>query len=385
MSFSPDSPKSILVSSASQTQEQTGGDEATKSPWLSVCFNKSPETHVRTIKNPVTIRSVSTFNLYQLKDQISSGAPFPSIPTRNEVQTMKSEIDNEIIRLRTDLSSLQYERNKYNHNSRPLIPESPENGIHEYRGIAITDQFINSIVKENQQKAKEADMNILIDSPSFKIPEKHLLSKFKSFVDIPSYKKVLDDHKSLLLPMFAIDCAEKDIIVEREAELVEEYSERTDKWKNHIKYVDEYHHRTEQKNEAWPIEFNFDRTASDDVARLKWVAPDIPMFLTHQEKQRRCYYDTNGFVEDPIKEFEKFKNRTAWTEEEKAIFVEKYRLSPKDFDKIHEALPEKSIKEIMEFYYLNRYQLSLKENEGVAKRRGGKKKVITEGTKKKNY
>jgi hypothetical protein len=127
------------------------------------------------------------------------------------------------------------------------------------------------------------------------------------------------------------------------------------------------------------------RTTVDDAARLRWTAPDQQMYLSDKDRQIHCYFDMNGFIPDPVAVHLAFKTRGSWTDEERTIFLEKYGQHPKDFRKIRTALPEKTLKDVIEFYYLKRYELNLKELGAAAKKRGGPKKVISEGVAKRSY
>ena len=120
------------------------------------------------------------------------------------------------------------------------------------------------------------------------------------------------------------------------------------------------------------------RTDNEEDVR-KYTAPDQPQLMTRIRREAMCYYNTNGFVEDPEAEHRKFKNRISWSDEEKQIFVEKYVQHPKKFGIIAAALPLKSVKDVIEFYYINRYDLCLKEKEGAFRKRGGRRKVTSEG------
>lgn len=355
------------------------------SPWLQVAA--TPESHTPAVikhGNPVPVRSISTFSFHDMKDTISSAAPFPSIPSKQEVQNVKNETDAEISRLRAELSSLQYELKSFKHTAQALTPNTSTNGIHEYRGLIMIDTSIESIIQDNQRKAKEAQQCALVDASTNSPETHHTLPMYRHIVDYPQFKNQIDTNNELLVPLFAVRYAEQDVLYEKENELAKKYNELDGPWQERQKTIDEYNDRTGEKSEQWPSEFYFERPNLDEVQRLKWAAQDIPQILSEKEKLSRAYIDTNAFVPDPVTVFDQYRHRLAWTEEEKTIFVEKYRQHPKDFAKIAEALPEKDVKEVIEFYYLNRYHLNLKENEGAAKRRGGNKKVITEGSKK-NY
>lgn len=388
MSISAEGDKAILAKETPASSENT-----VQTPQMSIWFQPAPSPAKIPGQSPVVrrlvttpIRSISTFSFAANRDHVYSAAPFPSLPTKQEVLSEKNEIEAEIQRAKAELASLKYERNSLSHPSRTLIPgKRSANGIHEYRGLVIEDHAISDVIQENKQKSQEAQIDALVKpSDKEKSDVKHILPKFRHIVDLPEYKKTIENEKDILVPLFATRFAEKEILMEKEEELTEQYNEFTEEFKKREKIIDEYNARTGEKSENWPPEFYFERPDLDDQARLKWAAQDIPMILSKSEQIDRCYYDTNSYVRDPKKEFDQYRTRLAWTEEEKHTFVEKYRQHPKDFEKIAEALPQKTIKEVIEFYYLNRYKMNLKDNEGVAKRRGGKKKVVTEGTKK-NY
>ena len=385
MSFSINGNNSILVNNSTENQEKIispnidNNSNPNNSLWFNVPSPKFTPTAVVIKRNQMSLRSISTYNFQTNKDQLSSGAPFPSIPTRQEVQSIKGELENDIQRLRADLTSLIYERGVYNHSSRPLIPDSSSNGIHEYKGIVITDQIIDSIINENRQKSEESEKENFLDSINFKSSQNHSLPRFNHLIDLPLFQESIKTHEEILTPLFSIEYGEKDLIYEKENELAEEYHQYNEQWEQQKLFIDEYNQRTDHKFEEWPPEFNFDRPNIEKKPTI-----DTPMILTLKDKKNKIYYDNNNLIQDPIQSFNDFKSRVTWTEEEKVIFLEKYRQYPKEFSKITESLPEKSIKDVIEFYYLNRYHMSLKD-ETAAKRRTGKKIVYTEGPLKKHY
>jgi hypothetical protein len=91
----------------------------------------------------------------------------------------------------------------------------------------------------------------------------------------------------------------------------------------------------------------------------------------------------NGSIDDPRIVPEEFRARVCWTQEERAICLEKHKQYQKDFRKIKAGLQDKNYKAVVEFYYLNRYPFNLKDTEGTKRRT--KKKVISEGVAKRTY
>ncbi|KAK8884311.1 hypothetical protein M9Y10_043419 [Tritrichomonas musculus] len=377
--------KNFLVSSGCQTNDkpfQTHFDNENVSPWLNT-DNHDSGTVLHVPARSIPVRSVSTYSFRESnkESQINRASPFPSLPSRREVLDVKSQVEQEILRLRADLSSLQHERASFNRSSNVSLlttsdaSTNKELGIHEYRGLVISDNSVNSIIEENRAKKEKSEKT-------------RSLSEFQLFrtpIEFPYYKNAINAQKKNIVPLFAAQFLQKQKIKEHQEELTREYVKVKDAWKRPNELIDEYSSRVDIKSENWPPEFNMDIPKIDDAARLKWCAPDSEMILCQEQKEANCFYDMNGLVESPVASHNEYKARLSWTEEEKNIFIEKYRQYPKDFRKITAALPEKTHKDVIEYYYLKRYEFNLKQSEAAAKKRGGKKKVISEGSAKKNY
>ncbi|OHT04074.1 Myb-like DNA-binding domain containing protein [Tritrichomonas foetus] len=382
--------KPFLITNSSQTsdkQVQTHFNNAAVSPWLQTDADASSnplnqesnqEPFVKHVSRQIPVRSVSTVSFRDQKDGAHiRAAPFPSLPSRRDVQEIKISVEQEIQRIRADLSSLQHERNSFNRTTNPnLIPSSTTNGIREYRGLLISENSINSVIAENRAKKAESEKTRNLTNN---------VQLFKHSVEFPMYQQIIASQKNSIVPLFAAQFSEKKAIMEAQKALAEKYVHLKEVWKEPNRLIDEYGSRVDVKSEQWPAEFTMDTPKIDDAMRLKWCAPDREMFLSNNQKIADCYYNTNGIVHDPVSAHNEYRTRLCWTDEEKQTFVEKYRQYPKDFTKIAAALPEKCHKDVIEFYYLKKYELCLKENEGAMKKRGGKRKVISEGSAKKNY
>lgn len=382
MSKGSETPKTFLVSNGSQTvdrQVQSHFERNSLSPWLNAEHGTPRRDDViqRTIRS-IPPRSVSTFNFRDAKDKPKiQAAPFPMLPTKREVQEVKNSMDNELQMLRADLSSLTHELSSCNRSSRPLIPTDSTQGIREYRGLLITENTIDEVLSENKNKRLNS-----IQSSALKTnpPLYHNIFEF------PFYHRMIQTQEKNVVPLFSSQYSKRANLLETRQELARIYVDKYKYWKDVLcKEIDDYNSRTDEKSEVWPPEFASELPKVDDAIRVKWCAQDQPMLLSERDKEAECYWNTNGFVEDPVAEHNKYRARLCWTEEERITFVEKYRQHPKDFRKIAAALPEKTHKDVIEFYYVNRYELSLRENEGAAKKRGAKKKVMSEGSTKKNY
>jgi hypothetical protein len=317
-------------------------------------------------------RSLSTFS-FREGLQKGGAAPFPSIPTSREVQELKTQSEVELQRMHADLSSLQHERNSLNHHTPSITSPDPSKGIREYRSLLISDSAITSVVAANRlRKAESADTS-RVESPLF-----------RHIVQLPMFRQIIATQQANVFPLFECKYTERVLLREHEMELARQYQRRQGEWLHVVDIVGEYSAKTEEKFIVWPPEFPTESPRIDDALRLRWCAPDQRLY-TVRERRSHCFHDMNGFVADPRQAHAEYRERLCWTEEERTVFVEKWRAHAKDFRKIKNALPEKSHKDVIEFYYLNRFELNLRDMDGAAKKRGGKRKVISEGSGRRQY
>lgn len=374
-------PPQILVSNASTETTRkmhTRFVESPRigSPWLSV---DSPQPRkgpvVRRIQAmPFPSRSISTMQLVN-PTRKPSQAPFPLLPTKNEVLVQKEEVEQEITATRAELSSLQHQRDLYDNSSRSLIPTTSGSGFFEYHNILISENTVNSVLEENK-KRKERSMKPAYIGVHNGEPA---ISQYQKIEDLPLYKETIQEYGEILAPLLCYHFQLKEIAVEKQVSYTFHYLEKRKNWEEKFSFFDEYAARVDYVSENWPPEFPKGKTKKDDNEALKWVAPDQSMFITNMKKESQCYYNMNGFVEDPIAEHDMYRHRISWNEDEKKTFIEKYTQHPKKFRLIAEALPLKSVKDVIEFYNINRFTLGLKEKEGARRKRGGKAKVVSEG------
>lgn len=343
------------------------------SVWLTV---SESDAAVRTVPRVVPLRSLSTYQSQGTGDLDKVRyAPFPTIPMKREVQDAKLSTEQEIQRWRADLSVLQREKASLNQCTHTLNSSAAVEGVREYRGLLIEDATIRDVINGNRQrKAEAADLTSVGSSATF-----------GSLVELPEYRATIERQRRNVVPLLISQVRERALIEEYSRDLANTYKANHDRGAANDMIVAEYSSKTDVKSSVWPSDFNMDVPKVDNARRLRWTAPDQKMLLSPRQRKSECYWDMNGLIDDPVKEHNEFRERLCWTNEERQMFLEIYRKYPKDFRKITAALPEKSHKDVIEFYYRNRYELCLKDNEGVARKRGGRKKVISEGIAKKNY
>jgi hypothetical protein len=158
---------------------------------------------------------------------------------------------------------------------------------------------------------------------------------------------------------------------------VREYLERRAHWEAFSVALERYHRESRELLDQWPKEMvDVKPFTSKDGKEV--LAPDQPMYLDEVEAHTYVFFTMNGFVPDPVAAHREYRQRLCWTASEKQVFIDKYRLHPREFKKIAAGLPHKSVKDVIEYYYINRINLNLKEIEQQSKKRG-RKRVITEG------
>ena len=80
----------------------------------------------------------------------------------------------------------------------------------------------------------------------------------------------------------------------------------------------------------------------------------IPPLLLPPDARRRKFINTNGLIQDPLREFNERKFINVWTDAEKEIFKEKFLLHPKNFGQIAQFLERKTVSECVQYYYLSK-------------------------------
>lgn len=108
------------------------------------------------------------------------------------------------------------------------------------------------------------------------------------------------------------------------------------------------------------------------------IIPDM-ISVTHGRVDY-VFDDTNNLVEDPVEFYGPHTGIHDWNEEEKAIFLEKFAIHPKQFGIIAEYLENKTAAQCVDFYYLHKkkfidFRKVVQQAPGKRKRRGaGKRK-----------
>jgi hypothetical protein len=278
-----------------------------------------------------------------------------------EIQDQRSQLEHEVQGAHAELSSLQHERDFFDRPGTAIIPTSAGTGVSLYHNVLMPDSLIESVIRDNRSRKAQSE-----PAPSGR--------SFCHIVDLQGFWAAVDSHCSRLSLLFSAKLTTRLIISDKQHELARAFCDRIRAEPGRL--IDEYAERVGSVEVKWPKEFPPGKPRTGDVHQL--VAADQPMLMTKAQKSAYCFYDTNGVSDDPQADFDEYRARISWSDEEKRKYLAKYGQHGKKFKLIAASLPLKTVKDVIEFYYVNRFRLDLKDRDS-ARRKRGKKKVLSEG------
>ncbi|EAY13963.1 Myb-like DNA-binding domain containing protein [Trichomonas vaginalis G3] len=294
-------------------------------------------------------------------------APYPSLPTKGQVLDEKNKIDSQIIEYQIDLSTLRQAPQTVGVVSH--VESQPDSlGVVDVGGFIANMNLVDSVIAQNKNNAKLAAKEASVDANQRMMFSSHA----------PYAVQDLREHEDLLPLLFTSVFYTKMIEKEKEEALAEQYDTMRGIWNTQCDAVDTI---AENPVFPWPEDMPESMTkTADDKVYMEFVADDTPMIINPAEKDVFKFNTDARLVNDPVSEHHVYKQRVKWSEEEKNIFLEQWCSHPKDFVKIASFLPDKSVKEVIEFYYLNKNLYDMKNLQAASKKRaGGRKKVASEG------
>jgi hypothetical protein len=284
------------------------------------------------------------------------------------VHEQRAALDQEVQRTRAELSSLQHELDFFEHPGSGMIPATSSSGIFEYQSMLISNSTIEAVIRDNKERK--------IQSEGAPHPQ------YRNLTDLPGFWNVISAHKSKLSVLFSAQITYQLLMKERQEALAKVFCERQAQSVIAFRKIDEYAAKVTGVGDDTLSEDSLQGKPKSDSPEVMTplFAMDQPMLLSKAQQMAGCYYDMNGFVPDPQAEFDEYRARISWSDEEKRKFIVKYSQYGKNFHLIASSLPLKSVKDVIEFYWLNLHPLNLKEKEIARRKRGGKKRFISEGS-----
>ena len=321
---------------------------------------------------PAPERESASF--YRRDPPVITAAPFPKLPTKSEVIILIQETESELSKLKRTLAELYRARKSDLLEVCSFGKLDPSVEIQDHFGMVVPHKQIQKIMEQNRKKIE------IMRERTWLRPKRPVVHTYCHTNHYCFSLQNVEQGRESVDAMFRTVCAERTFADEKARDLTRRYMERRAQWNNFDLAISIYHRQARELLESWPPEMIPTKQQKDKDKRLvpqSW-AKDEPMYLDDVEFYTYAFYNMNGFVEDPVKAHNDYRKRLVWTDTEKQIFLDKYRLHPREFRKIAAGLPNKSVKDCIEFYYVHRIDMKLKELEQMTKKRG-RKKMLAEG------
>jgi hypothetical protein len=305
------------------------------------------------------------------------GATFPCLPSHEDVATATAALTVKLVALNRELISLENEASILSNTLTQTEIRPRSNELHSVRGCMFVESCMDRILRENDQRIASAHKLALIPP-----------TNQARFPQLPRVRDAPNLDPDLLRNVFAAFFVKSSLINDQKHLLAIQYAQMYHTWKKSlcpaifsihalgggsiaIKWSDHETH--------WPTR------PFDGPQAAEGVAPDVEQRLQIEETVYDDYLYDGGRVEDPLAAHLRFKRRIAWSEEEKEKFVKVFWLHPRQFGIIAQAFPNRTVHDVVEFYYLTKTFAEMTTARDVYARRHGvkPKRVITEGTVKK--
>jgi hypothetical protein len=274
------------------------------------------------------------------------------------------ELDTELERLRALLRRLESSKKRGFALVVKLGARSPMVPIQNFRGLIVSHTTVTQIQNASLGRSTLSHSKFTIPNTLTTVNHTSLFTQVRSTVAA---------HDRLLELMFGAVRQWRHFVREKALRLAVEYADRRALWTDFCAALDEYAAQAREGVQEWPPEFAMAAVRPP----LEMADGEAPMFLDAMEAASLRFWDFNNFVADPEREHVAFKGRLCWADAEVRVFVEKYSQWPKDFKRIAGALPNKSVKDVIEFYFIRRIELNLKDIEVAARKRGRKKMLVS--------
>lgn len=297
----------------------------------------------------------------------------PRLPPVFLIEKEISKLSEEIINLKSQLNILENQVQEIENAEEFNNQISPgSHDVHFFRGFMISQTLNQTFYQANSDIIKEANNRYLLPS----------VPKYNHIERIPSYEKVLKKQKEDLPLKFVSVFWMRYLTHENAYNLQMEYLAIQDLWiHNFIPAIDSLNLRSHVYNKFWGEEQSPQPTVPFEGPNATvGVAPDIEMILSYEQYPVN-FYDNNRFVEDPAREHLEYKNRVVWSEQDKEKFLDLFWTFPHQFQHISTHFPDKTCKDMIEYYYLTKTSKEMEARKALKVQRMGSKtkKVITEG------
>lgn len=309
------------------------------------------------------------------KPIITPSAPYPALPSSQQVQDALKEVEDQLDAQKAELNHLEHVQQRgilklADYRNRP-----PQLRVQYYKGFIVPHEMVSIVKKQSQSRATASQSMYVLSNEQNGVTLKHV-------TDLPYLRDQITRNEDVAEPMMLTLKNWKLCALEKARLLTRQYVEKHALWEQLNGTLNRYNHESRKIIDLWPPEFKntFLKNSLPESTLLHCCANDEPMYLDEMEKHEYVFYDMNRFVEDPVAEHLAYKRRLVWTDAEIKIFLERYAQHPREFKRIAASLPSKCVKDVIEFYDIHRIDLNLKDIEVASRKKGQRKKMVSEGS-----
>lgn len=300
------------------------------------------------------------------------------------VETLLSESNSKKVKIVNEISKIDVEIVQISQHLKALKVKEVE--LFKRRAINLNgnlDQPLyfsleHKIYSENRAKANQ-NSTLILQTKSFGLP------LYNQPIDTDVYHKNLEKHKLFKTKLVAYLQKNEQETIRQYSLFVDRYTNLMEIWKMRTKEIESSQMWQEKQSEYYKC---FSKQFSE--VRKKFVNRENikerraePLTVLPNLSDKKHFFITNRdprLIEDPLSEHELNAKifQQKWSTEERETFVKHfYKKDPKKFtSEFAKEFKEKSVKDCVQFYYLNKYKDDLREVIFRKKRKGSTKEKI---------
>ncbi|BFZ19004.1 hypothetical protein BsWGS_22044 [Bradybaena similaris] len=309
---------------------------------------------------------------------------------REELLTNIAQVDRDMVNVEQQIGKLKKKQAELLENKSK--PQEEKSDDHELTYEPKHQSIAQIIYAENRKKAEAAHKVFEKLGPKIELPLYHQPS------DTPVYHENIKKHKEfrarLIVHLKRRNQARRireRYLTERYDQLMQSWLKKTEKFENNSKRkakearmrefyekvfpeIKKLREEKESKQGTRTGQGGYVRSDAEmeqimdglteqeeEEKKMRSLSVIPPMMLDARQRKTR-FVNNNGLLEDALEVHKEAQNHTArWTEHERQVFKEKYLQNPKNFVVIASFLPQKSVPDCVQFYYLTKKSENYKQ------------------------
>lgn len=302
-----------------------------------------------------------------------------SLPPKEVLLASIMEKDDEIAQYETEIAHLRKLKEKLSLPRVPLSSPLPFAGAQAKRELRAPppppsftplpapSEDITTLATEILSANRVKVTEVLADESLLMPADAPVSEPIVSPLEYSFWRENVETHEAFLPQLKAHLKAARHDLTREQARLEEEYTKRWVTWRAHLyeygviadEHDDELmqvYKKMQGKYKPPPVPQPWDLRER----YLRSLADEPPLQIRAGGPTEWRYKEDNRLMENPKAWETQHKLDSAWLPSEEEIFVQMFKKVNKDFVKIAAHLPNRTVKEVIKFYYVNKKRLNLK-------------------------